>query len=158
MPSLRTNGYVTWSAFSTLPRMSDSNSLWMTLPQSSRLLTRRLSITSRHLRDNWKSGDNMLRWTSLSVRLSSLGLIVSAKGHDSRLTFVAAALVKHIEGIINLYMHEIAMHHNHNIDDFKPPFNIAPSEAGTDEPALITPAHIEALTICQQSIHNAFDS
>jgi hypothetical protein len=78
--------------------------------------------------------------------------------HDSRLTFSAAALVKHIEGIINLYMHEIAMHHNHNIDDFKPPFNIAPSEAGTDEPDLITPAHIEALTICQQSIHDAFDS
>src|SRR5277367_769558 len=107
MPSLRTNGYVTWSAFSTLPRMSDSNSLWMTLPQSSRLLTRRLSITSRHLRDNWKSGDNMPRWTSLSVRLFLSWLILTAN-------FSAAALVKHIEGIINLYMHEIAMHHNHN--------------------------------------------
>ena len=55
-------------------------------------------------------------------------------------------------------MHEIAMHHNHNIDDFKPPFNIAPSEAGPDEPDTITPAHIESLTICQESIHSAFDS
>ena len=50
------------------------------------------------------------------------------------------------------------MHHNHNIDDFKPPFNIAPPEAGPDEPDMITPAHIEALTICQESIHSAFDA
>jgi hypothetical protein len=55
-------------------------------------------------------------------------------------------------------MHEIAMHHNHNIDDFKPPYNIAPSAAGPDEPDMITPAHIESLTICQESIHSAFDS
>jgi hypothetical protein len=63
-----------------------------------------------------------------------------------------------MESIINLYMHEIAMHHNHNIDDFKPPYNIAPSEAGPDEPDSITPAHIESLTRCQESIHGAFDS
>ena len=57
---------------------------------------------------------------------------------------------------MNLYAHEIAMHHNHNVDDFRPPFNIAP-EMG-DEPDFVTPAHIESLTTCQQSIHNAFDA
>jgi hypothetical protein len=71
---------------------------------------------------------------------------------------VTTALIKHMESIINLYMHEIAMHNNHNIDDFKPPYNIAPSEAGPDEPDAITPAHIESLTICQESIHGAFNS
>lgn len=65
--------------------------------------------------------------------------------------------MQHIEAIVNLYMHEIAMHHNHNIDDFKPPFNIAP-EAGHEEPEFVTPAHIESLTACQESIHNAFDA
>lgn len=50
------------------------------------------------------------------------------------------------------------MHHNHNVDDFKPPYNIAPSEAGPEELDMITPAHIESLTMCQQSIHSAFDS
>ncbi len=49
------------------------------------------------------------------------------------------------------------MHHNHNIDDFKPPYNIAP-DAGSDEPDNVTPAHIEALITCQESIHSAFDA
>ncbi|KIX08061.1 uncharacterized protein Z518_02716 [Rhinocladiella mackenziei CBS 650.93] len=65
--------------------------------------------------------------------------------------------VQHSEGIINLYMHEIAMHHNHNIDDFRPPFNATPIE-GPPDPDNVTPAHIEALTICIHSAHAAFDA
>lgn len=94
----------------------------------------------------------MLRWTFPLVRLP-FASIDSFTANAS-----AIALIKHMESIINLYMHEIAMHHNHNIDDFKPPYNIAPSEAGPDEPDSITPAHIESLTICQESIHSAFNS
>ena len=70
---------------------------------------------------------------------------------------MARPLIQHTEAIINLYMHEIAMHHNHNIDDFKPPYNITPLD-GPSEPDFVTPAHIEALTICLSSIHNAFDA
>ena len=66
-------------------------------------------------------------------------------------------LVQHTEAIINLYMHEIAMHHNHNVDDFKPPYNITPLD-GPSEPDFVTPAHIDSLTICLASIHNAFDA
>src|SRR5277367_4577902 len=54
-------------------------------------------------------------------------------------------------------MHEIAMHHNHNIDDFKPPYNITPEEA-TDEVDPVTPAHIAALTVCLEAIHGAFEA
>jgi hypothetical protein len=99
----------------------------------------------------------MLRWTFLSVSSSLLRLLLYETG-DKTNASLRTALIKHMESIINLYMHEIAMHHNHNIDDFKPPYNIAPSEAGPDEPDSITPAHIESLTICQDSIHVAFDS
>lgn len=49
------------------------------------------------------------------------------------------------------------MHHHHNIDDFKPPYSVQP-EATSPEPDVITPAHIESLTICIQSIHGAFDA
>ena len=72
------------------------------------------------------------------------------------LTAAIVALINHIEAIINLYMHEIAMHHNHNIDDFKPPYNIPPE--GTDETDVVTPAHIDSLTVCLNSIHNAFEA
>ena len=66
-------------------------------------------------------------------------------------------LMKHTDAIINLYMHEIAMHQNHNIDDFKPPYNITPIDGPPDVES-ITPAHIESLTACLQSIHSAFDA
>jgi hypothetical protein len=69
---------------------------------------------------------------------------------------MAKPLIQHTEAIISLYMHEIAMHHNHNIDDFKPPYNINRLEPS--EPDFVTPAHIESLTICLSSIHNAFDA
>ena len=49
------------------------------------------------------------------------------------------------------------MHHHHNIDDFKPPFSVQP-EATSPEPDVITPAHIESLTICIQSIHGTFEA
>lgn len=66
-------------------------------------------------------------------------------------------IIQHTEGIINLYMHEIAMHHNHNIDDFRPPFNATPIE-GPPDPDNVTPAHIEALTTCIHSAHTTFDA
>ncbi|RMZ79081.1 hypothetical protein DV737_g3587, partial [Chaetothyriales sp. CBS 132003] len=67
------------------------------------------------------------------------------------------ATLKHIYGVINLYMHEIAMHHNHNIDDFRPPFHATPIE-GPPDPDFVTPTHIESLTTCMNSVHTIFDA
>jgi hypothetical protein len=47
------------------------------------------------------------------------------------------------------------MHHSHNIDDFRPPYG--DEDDNDDEPDYITPAHIDSLTICLDSIHKAFD-
>jgi hypothetical protein len=65
-------------------------------------------------------------------------------------------LLKHNEAIINLYIHEIAMHHSHNIDDFRPPYGV--EDDNEEEPDYITPAHIDSLIICLDSIHKAFDA
>ena len=63
--------------------------------------------------------------------------------------------MQHFEHIINVYMHEIGMHIDHNIDDFKPPFlTDLPDEAQVD---LGTAAHVDALTACLTSIHEAFN-
>lgn len=57
---------------------------------------------------------------------------------------------------MKLYIHEIAMHHSHNVDDFRPPYAV--EEENEEEPDYITPAHIDSLTICLDSIHKAFDA
>ncbi len=65
-------------------------------------------------------------------------------------------LLKINEAIIDLYIHEIAMHHSHNIDDFRPPYGV--DDENEEPPDYITPAHIDSLTICLSSIHKAFDT
>ncbi|KKZ61243.1 hypothetical protein EMCG_04115 [[Emmonsia] crescens] len=65
-------------------------------------------------------------------------------------------IMHHYEHVLNVYMHEIGMHADHNIDDFKPPYiNSLNSENQID---LGTPAHVDALTVCLTSIHEAFDT
>ena len=66
-------------------------------------------------------------------------------------------IIQHTKGIVDLYMHEIAMHHNHNIDDFRPPYIATPID-GPPEPDTVTPAHVEALTTCINSAHSAFEA
>ncbi|EHY56439.1 hypothetical protein HRR83_002480 [Exophiala dermatitidis] len=81
-----------------------------------------------------------------------------AEWHDAATPeILKKPVIQHTEGIINLYMHEIAMHHNHNVDDFRPPFNATPIE-GPPDPDNVTPAHIEALTTCIHAAHAAFDA
>lgn len=48
------------------------------------------------------------------------------------------------------------MHNDHNIDDFKPPFAIG--NLSDELQGVVTPAHIESLTTCLESIHSAFDA
>ncbi|OAL35358.1 hypothetical protein AYO20_05409 [Fonsecaea nubica] len=77
--------------------------------------------------------------------------------HATTQEMIKKPIIQHTEGILNLYMHEIAMHHNHNIDDFRPPYISTPID-GPPDPDNVTPAHIEALTTCINSAHSAFDA
>ena len=54
-------------------------------------------------------------------------------------------------------MHEVAMHVNHNIDEFKPPFTEA-SLQGVASPQNLTSAHIDALSTCLKAIDGVFDT
>ncbi|KAJ9246681.1 transcriptional regulator family: Fungal Specific TF [Paecilomyces variotii] len=63
--------------------------------------------------------------------------------------------MRHFEQILNVYMHEIAMHVDHNIDDFRPPFVSSAREGALTEHT--TPAHVDALTSCLTSIHESLD-
>jgi hypothetical protein len=63
------------------------------------------------------------------------------------------------EHVVNLYMHEVAMHVDHNVEEFKPPF----TEEGlrgssTAEPDRLSPAHISALSTCLSSIDGIFET
>lgn len=63
--------------------------------------------------------------------------------------------MRHFEHVLNVYMHEIALHVDHNIDDFKPPF--LPESRDKNQTDLNTAAHIDALTSCLTSAHEALN-
>ncbi|KAF3483938.1 uncharacterized protein GIQ15_03262 [Arthroderma uncinatum] len=68
---------------------------------------------------------------------------------------VYTPVMEHYEQVLSIYMHEIGMHIDHNIDDFKPPFlaNLT-QESQID---LGTAAHVNALTACLTSTHRVLD-
>jgi hypothetical protein len=64
------------------------------------------------------------------------------------------------EHVVNLYMHEIAMHVDHNVDEFKPPYSEETlrglGDGSGDE--VLTPHHVAALSACLQSIDGIFET
>ncbi|KAI9841773.1 MAG: hypothetical protein M1838_003418 [Thelocarpon superellum] len=60
--------------------------------------------------------------------------------------------------VVNLYTHEVAIHVDHNIDDFHPPYTEDTFKGGPSPADLLTPTHIDALTSCLASIHGVFDT
>lgn len=66
------------------------------------------------------------------------------------------------ENIVNLYMHEVALHVDHNVEEFNPPFT-EEKLRGPDNPEEqpsrpLTPAHIAALSTCLTSIDGIFEA
>lgn len=63
------------------------------------------------------------------------------------------------EHVVNLYMHEVAMHVDHSAEEFKlPPFTEDALRGVGEEPVTLTPAHISALSICLKSIDGIFET
>ncbi|EED19070.1 C6 transcription factor (War1), putative [Talaromyces stipitatus ATCC 10500] len=64
-------------------------------------------------------------------------------------------ILRQAESIINIYMHEISMHTEHNIEDLSNPFTSAfKTDVKFDK---ATAAQIDALTACLTSIHTSLD-
>ena len=66
-------------------------------------------------------------------------------------------MLKMTEHVVNLYMHEVAMHVDHNVDEFKPPFT-EETLRGVGEAEMLTPAHISALSTCLTSIDGILET
>jgi hypothetical protein len=60
--------------------------------------------------------------------------------------------------VVNLYMHEVAMHVDHNVEEFKPPFTEDTLRNVSNESESLSTAHISALSVCLQSIDGIFDA
>ncbi|EXJ88469.1 hypothetical protein A1O1_05399 [Capronia coronata CBS 617.96] len=63
-------------------------------------------------------------------------------------------LIQHQAACINLYIHEIAIHCDHNVDDFRP--GVLHNDRKL--PNVITSSHVEALTTLFESAHRVLDS
>ncbi|CAD6448032.1 cec9174f-2bc2-40fd-a4de-ef3d17758d1d [Sclerotinia trifoliorum] len=66
--------------------------------------------------------------------------------------------LKLTEHVINLYMHEVAMHVDHNVEEFKPPFTEETLHSGPETTDVLTSAHIAALSCCLTSIDGIFET
>lgn len=61
--------------------------------------------------------------------------------------------------MINLYLHEIALHVDHNVDEFQPPFTEEKLfGSNSKESNLLSSAHISALSVCLTSVDGVFES
>ncbi|EXJ78087.1 hypothetical protein A1O3_09248 [Capronia epimyces CBS 606.96] len=63
-------------------------------------------------------------------------------------------LVQHHAACISLYTHEIALHYDHNVDDFRPGSLFAGDRRGPDS---LTSSHVQALTTVYESCHQVLD-
>jgi len=61
--------------------------------------------------------------------------------------------------VVELYMHEIAMHVDHNVDEFKPPYNEETIQGlvNPPKPDELTTTHVRALSLCLTSIDSVFE-
>jgi hypothetical protein len=59
--------------------------------------------------------------------------------------------------VTNLYLHEIALHSQSNVDDFKGPWIQETFKTAVGD-TVLGPEHMRALTACQQSCRNILDT
>lgn len=103
-----------------------------------------------------------------TVRLDDASTQYSLKAFEKRIDDWRADVWKDVQpGLLNiihatatLYTHEIALHTDHNIDDFRPPAG-RPGSKYDDTKMIkdfITPSHLDALTKCVVAMKSALDT
>jgi len=66
------------------------------------------------------------------------------------------AILDFSQHVSSLYMHEVAMHTNHNVDDFRAPFTEESIKAASGQSFVLSAAHSSALSECLTSVHGIF--
>ncbi|ORX96806.1 hypothetical protein BCR34DRAFT_669144 [Clohesyomyces aquaticus] len=79
------------------------------------------------------------------------------RDQDAQMESVDPAL-RLAEHVTNLYVHEIALHHNQSAADFQPPFPSESFASGVTKKDAIGPAHISALGECLTATHGILDT
>lgn len=65
--------------------------------------------------------------------------------------------LRFFENVASLYLHEIALHFNHNIEDFKLPFTEESLKAVNNSSETLTQHQMAALEACRRSAHGILD-
>jgi len=69
------------------------------------------------------------------------------------------AMLKMSEFVVSLYMHEVALHVDHNVEEFKPPFTEDTlGGVGVGDAKALSPDHIAALSMCLRSVDGIFET
>lgn len=69
----------------------------------------------------------------------------------------AASALAFSQQVTKLYVHEIALHINHNVDDFRAPFTEESLRASSGQSVVASPAHTKAIAQCLSAVHAIFD-
>jgi hypothetical protein len=68
-------------------------------------------------------------------------------------------MLKMAEHVVDLYMHEVALHVDHNVEEFKPPFTEdALGGVGVGDQSSLNSEHIRALSVCLNSVDGIFET
>jgi hypothetical protein len=94
--------------------------------------------------------ENASQWQEVDRRF-----ILSMQG-EAMLTIAAA--LRLAEHVTNLYVHEIALHHNQSVADFQPPYVAAAFASGVGKKEAVGPAHIGALGECLTATHGILET
>ncbi|KAF2644489.1 hypothetical protein P280DRAFT_487086 [Massarina eburnea CBS 473.64] len=105
---------------------------------------------------------------SVEVAISEPKVVYALKIFENELTQLREEHEKqyeHVEPAIrlaqhvtNLYVHEIALHHNQSVADFHPPFPQESFTSGVGQKEAVGPAHIGALGECLTATHGILDT
>jgi hypothetical protein len=68
-------------------------------------------------------------------------------------------MLKMSDHVVNLYMHEVALHVDHNVEEFKPPFTVDTLRSiGDADQVSLTSAHVGALSTCLKAVDDIFET
>lgn len=98
--------------------------------------------------DEWVKGVPRTQWDR-----KSSACMMRIRSKADRTFEVSLEFSQHFS---RLYMHEIALHNNHNIDDFRAPFTEESLKAPSLQAKSLTPYHNGLLQQCLTAVHDMF--
>lgn len=117
----------------------------------------RIAHICEHISTQFAMDDPAVNYT-----VSENHVEVGIKNYEDQLAVIRARgtndyALRLADHVANLYLHEIALHSQSNVDDFKGPWIQETFKTAVGD-TVLGPEHIRALTACQQSCKNILDT